>query len=69
MFSLVSLLSFVTFCSCLVPEYLDKEYSKDTSKCVEATKQKYPGDPNAGLDHFVTCLLQQLKQVSNTIFI
>ena len=41
----------------------DKEYDHDTQLCVEAAKLEHSGDPNAGLDHFVACLLKQLEKV------
>ena len=42
---------------------MGKEYDQDTQLCVEAAKLKHSGDPNAGLDHFVACLLKQLEKV------
>ena len=42
---------------------LEQEYSQDTTRCVETAKTKHTNNPNAGLDHFVNCLLAQLQQV------
>merc|ERR1711997_281432 len=42
---------------------LEEEYSEDTTRCVETAKTKHLHNPNAGLDHFVNCLLAQLQQI------
>ena len=44
---------------------LEEEYSEDTTRCVETAKRKHLDNPNAGLDHFVNCLLAQLQQVKH----
>ena len=45
---------------------LEEEYSEDTTRCVETAKTKHLDNPNAGLDHFVNCLLAQLQQVKHS---
>ena len=45
---------------------LEEEYSEDTTRCVETAKTKHLDNPNAGLDHFVNCLLAQLQQVEKS---
>ena len=52
-----------SFCCGLSLASLEQEYTEDTSRCVETAKTKHLDNPNAGLDHFVNCLLAQLQQV------
>ena len=42
---------------------LEQEYAEDTARCVETAKTKHLDNPNAGLDHFVNCILAQLQTV------
>ena len=43
---------------------LEAEFSADTDSCVEASRLKHKDDPNAGLDHFLNCLLKHVNTVS-----
>jgi len=40
---------------------LEAEFSADTDSCVEASRLKHKDDPNAGLDHFLNCLLKHVN--------
>ena len=71
MFIIITLLLNVSQCNLIFSENDDlhnvdmvSEYDHDTQICVEAAKLKHFGDPNAGLDHFVACLLKQLEKVN-----
>merc|ERR1712079_129302 len=50
-------------CSSLCLASLEQEYTEDTAKCVETAKAKHVDNPNAGLDHFVNCILAQLQSI------
>ena len=43
---------------------LEAEFSADTDSCVEASRIKHKNNPNAGLDHFLNCLLKHVNTVS-----
>ena len=45
---------------------LEKEFSEDTDSCVEAARLKHKNNPNAGLDHFLNCLLKHVNTVSKS---
>ena len=54
-------------CSSLCLASLEQEYTEDTAKCVETAKAKHVDNPNAGLDHFVNCILAQLQSVRRKV--
>merc|ERR1711915_1046570 len=45
---------------------LEKEFSADTDSCVEAARLKHKNNPNAGLDHFLNCLLNHVNVLQET---
>ena len=71
-FCLLLFVGQILFCLGLTREFssdtnfqeLEKEFSADTDSCVKAAKLKHKDNPNAGLDHFLNCLLQHLNTVS-----
>jgi len=42
---------------------LEAEFSADTDSCVEAARLKHKNNPNAGLDHFLNCLLKHVSSL------
>ena len=57
----ITLISLLSSTLCLAS--LEQEYAEDTARCVETAKTKHLDNPNAGLDHFVNCILARLQTV------